>query len=472
MDRRWVNTGLVVLYIRIGCNTIVVKNISKKPIKREDSKDSLRAFIWSGKDPKNATILPSFDLKLAEDMVRSDPISQGSLNHFVDKCMEGGYTLLKRDTKKVSSDEKERLEEEYQFRKQIIEKSFIIGKLFGNVFIEIVRRTDNTVKSLNILDSANIEPITKPNGDPIKYVSKIPNPVTKKHPEWNTDEVVWLKFYDKSQGWGPVNLEALYQTLLWKQYVRRYVSWLWETGQYRVLYNFSKTRDEDINDFLVYAKRNDENFKAPFVTKGEMQKFMVREIGETDNIVRLLKWLDEQILVLMRIPPIDAGFPDASGRSNADAQSNNLNTHVKNFRKTVEDGINYLLFPKIHKGNTFLKFGPTDRFQLKQVFDTVNIMKNMGMTEKAIKEFMSRQGVYFETDELFEKPEETEPESKAVMEKDIDTMPSRFSPDTKELNKQGTGQNSSTREDQLIKRSLGEKFTGHPYSIEVNQYDT
>lgn len=380
-------------------------------------------------------------------MINSDPVARGAINHFVDKCMEGDYNIIDRESRKYRPNEELSLDEKYNFRHDILRKSFLVGKLFNNLFFEIVRTSDNQTKALNILDSINVEPITKPNGDPVKFKSKQPNPKNGKYPEWNKNDIVWVKFGDIDGGYAPVDVRALWETLNAKQYIQRFVSWLWKTGQYRVLYNFeTAVSDKDIGDFLTFMRKNEANFRAPSISKGSMTAQVARDLKETDSITGLLKYYDSQILILLRIPPIDVGIPDATGRSNADAQSNNLNTHITAFKKVMEDAINFNLFPKMFKGNSLLRFAPNDRFEEEQVFKNIQIMQSIGMTPDAIEEYLADRGMYYKSI-LFKPPEET---MNTENPRDLDTMPSRTGKAPGSAREKiGSGEQSSTRDDQL-----------------------
>ena len=164
--------------------------------------------------------------------------------------------------------------------------------------------------------------------------------------------------------------------------------------------------------------------------------------------MNLLKYYDSNTLILLRIPPIDAGIPDASGRSNADTQTNNLSTHVSSWKKVVEDTINFELFPKINKSNNLLKFGPNDRFSEKQVFETIQIMKSINMTDEAVKEYLADKGMFWAA-KLFMDPMENMP-GMVPNPRDKDTMPSRTGKSPQEApDRVGTGEQSTTKESQL-----------------------
>lgn len=416
--------------------------IEEKTVKRTKSKGIITNYSF-----KNtwSTLTPNFSLEAVVDLVDKDPVARGAINHFVSKCMEGDYAIIDRKNKHYKRDEELRLEEKYNFRTKVLRKIFLACKFFNNVFIEIVRNSDGDTKSLNILDTTNVHVITKPNGDLEKLRSKNPNPLNGEYPEWSADDVVWVKFNDRTVGWAPIDFRALWENLLMKQYVRKYVAWLWKTGQYRLLYNPKDASDQDIEDFLAFLENNDENPTQPFILKGDLETKLLRDMKESESIDVLLKYLDNQTLILLRVPPVDAGIPDASGRSSADAQTNNLITSVSDMHKVVEDYVNYELFPKIKKGTLLLKFGPVDRFAEKQVFEVVQIMKSVNMTDEVCKNYMEDRGLFFSSDTIFNQPEEDD----KTNPRDKDMAPSRIGKGAGEGNK--AQEKVTTRPDQIKK---------------------
>jgi len=416
---------------------------NKKYLKRTSSRDTLRNFTWN---TQVATVYPDFSFDTLLTLIDNDPTARGALIHFVDKCMEGAYNVVRKDSLKYDRKFELHLDEKYQFRQEFLRKSFMMGKVYNNIFWEIVPDTKGHTKFINVLDTYNVEPITEPNGDPIRYKSKIPNAKTGEYPTWNKKEIVWVKLGDRGQGWAPVDMKALYETLVAKDFVRRYVAWLWKTGQYRVIYNFKNASDKDVTDFLVFARKHDNHFKTPFVSKGEMETKMLRDMREAETIIDLMKYYDSQILINMRVPPIDAGIPDATGRSNADAQSNNLNTSITSIKKAIEDKINFELFSKINKSNNLLRFAPNDRFAERMVFENIQIMKSMNMSNDSIEEYLGEKGMFFEKRLFDPMPEMTSMNNP----RDKDNFPSRQGKPEGQPDKEvGTGEEASTRPDQL-----------------------
>ena len=393
----------------------------KSYLKRSKSRDTLQLY---SPNKREATVYPDFSFQNVINLINSDPVARGAVNHFVDKFMEGDFSFVNSEGK-YRPDNQMRFQERYNFRHKVLRNTVLLGKLFNNVYLEIVRNADNVVTDVNVLDSLNVKPVTENNGDPIRYISRVANPETGEYARWEKDDVVWVKFGDRSIGYAPVDLRALWETIHAKHYLLRFIAWLTKTGQYRVHYMFANgVASQNIEDFMTYLRLNDEDYKSPSINKGEVEAKVVRDIKELDSMQNLLKYYDSQILILLRIPPIDAGIPDASGRSNSDAQSNNLTTTITSFKKAIEDAYNFELFKKMKVGNTFIRFGPNDRFQERMIFENLQIMSSIGMTNKVMEEYMYDKGMVWKTKVFEPKPKEGVA-ANSDNPRDLDNMPSR-----------------------------------------------
>ena len=80
------------------------------------------------------------------------------------------------------------------------------------------------------------------------------------------------------------------------------------------------------------------------------------------------------------------------------------------------------------------------------------MMKSINMTDEAIKEYMRDKGIVFEAKQLFDIPE---PVAVPGASPDPEAAPSRERKGEGEANaKIGTGNESTTREDQLVKKAF------------------
>lgn len=427
-----------------------------KTLKQAYSKQPVVGYVLGD---SNQSVFPDFNLDVLMNIIREDTVASGALEHFVDKCMEGDYAIIRKDTGAYDLTTERNLESKFKFRNDVLRKIFFLGKLFKNVFVEVIT-VNNETKAVNVCDTTVIEPHTKPNGD-VLYFSTRPTADTVEQ-RWEPSEMFWIKFNDVSRGWAPINASALWETLWSKKFVTRFVAWLFETGQYRLAHNLKNSSKTDIESFLAYNSKVDRNFRLPILAKGEYEVKVLRDMKELENADRLLKYYDSQILIHLRIPPIDAGIPDASGRSNADAQSNSLSTHITSSKKIVEDAISYELFPRINKSESLFRFAPNDRFAEKQIYEVAQIMQSIGMKKEVIAEYLFDKGIVFQEDELFEDPVELAADmaeatnvapaldpNKTDNPRNKDMAPSRMGKGTGEGNKKQA--EKSTRSDQLRK---------------------
>jgi hypothetical protein len=115
----------------------------------------------------------------------------------------------------------------------------------------------------------------------------------------------------------------------------------------------------------------------------------------------------------MNTPPISVGQPNESGRSDGAEQRGFLYTRVLALQRVVEITMPEL-FDKSGFKRVHLKFGSLDNKVKKEVFETVQVMRNAQFTEKAIQEYLEAQGVFFETEEVLKKPEELDLSNKDV----------------------------------------------------------
>ena len=448
----------------------IISDKQKEILTRQQSKQTLTSY---NKTQHSQTVFPKVELVRLTEFVESDPVANGAITHFVDKCMEGGWNIWDSDDDEPDFYYKDMLQTTYNFNKEVLKKIFYQGKLMQNVFVELVRgEGSGRVKAINVVDGTGIEPITAHNGDPIRFKGRRPNPETGKFPYWETDEMLWIKFKDRSRGYSELQAQSIMTAIWLKRQIYSFMGYVWETNQYKPTFVFKDSDSKQIEDALTYMKNSEDFKELPYVMRGTVDHFMVRAMEENQHIISLLSKLDEEILINLRVPPNDAGKPDGSGRSNADAQSNNLLTAVRSYKDTVSDFCNYELFPKLKRASKRLVWKPHDKFQETSILENVNKMANAGFSEDLIKEYMVSKGLIFKTKDWFKKEPEPQDnpgqgdDSTLTKKQDIDLMESRRK-DEGSLEKQGTGEESSTRDDQIIKRQL--KFKKYPYVYEAGK---
>jgi len=82
---------------------------SRKNFKaREFSKSPLKNFTWN---THGGTVNPNFSFEAVLQLIENDPVARGAINHFVDKCMEGDYSIIRKEDRGYDRLAELRLEE-------------------------------------------------------------------------------------------------------------------------------------------------------------------------------------------------------------------------------------------------------------------------------------------------------------------------------------------------------------------------
>jgi len=410
---------------------------------------------------------PEFNTDKALNIIKNDPTVKAGLTTLVDKVLEtqwGLFTKNKKDTKKETELRKKRFN-------KVLRKSLFNLFLYNNSFIEIILKGKD-LSDLNVLESTLMKIDAKDNGDIRGYYQEVGG--DKDQPQWKPDKVTHIKFREITNNvWAePLDLQSLYETVLIKDYIRQWLAWFFGTNQMRGLYVVENGASEaKLKDFVSFLKASEKDRTKPVILQGKVMYQMLNSFkNEGESILKVLEWCDNQILMLLQVPPIAIGQPDSSGRSNSVEQFQSLNTTVLNVQRILEDDLTYDLFPKIGFTDTEFRFGVLDESARKTAFEMAEIMKNMMMTDDAIKEFFQSQGIVFETSKLFKDPMEmanlTNKDVKQGSEGMIGNAGQGEAPSRKG---QGNKQLSEANQKEMVKNAEDVKFNNYPYKYEVEE---
>ena len=433
-------------------------------ISRENSKQVLLQFL-TGKD----SFSKEFSLGTARSIVRNDPLVSASLETEANKLLEGGWGIKVKG--KDSKELTKRFKKNYRFDDLL--QTLIMDIRWKDALIEI-GRTDGKVTDLNLLNTEVIKVDAYPNGDPKLYYQEATttNIDGNSYIEWLPRNIVHIKLKDSILNfWGESDLQVAYETVLIKDYIRKFLIWLFQTNQFRNHINFKTlATEEQIKRFVSFYREGEKSYGKPVITDGEVEIKAMRELTDLNGLVELMDWCDNQLRMLLQQTSVSLGN-SGSSRSEGDALNDTQRTSIKALQRKIANAINYELFDKIGlSDNTEFYWKPIDRLTEKGVFEVVEIMKRSMMTDEAISEFMEQQGLTFNSEKLFKDPEEmmagqVTPEQRS--QKDASASRERKGA-SEGNNKIGTGSQGTTREEQLVKRDDSEKLNKYPYIYEVS----
>jgi len=345
---------------------------------------------------------PRFDPIKALKVVRNDPVVRAAAITIVDKVIETGWRVDKAG--KFSSTSTDRLKKLLFDR--VLRKLIYNLVLFNNGFVEVVKKRGE-VSDLNVLETSLMRIRAEDNGDVISYYQELGKP--QGNPKWLPEEVIHFKIDDyTSNVWAESNVEALYETVLIKDYIRQWLTWFFGTNQIRPIINIRDgANDTKVSELLSFMKSSEKNLTKPLIFQGDVEiKLLQSFANEGRSVLDLLNWLDQQILMLMQVPPIAIGMPETSGRSNSVEQFQSLNTRVYSIQRCIEDFITYNLFEQIGFQDSVFEFGVLDEAVRTKVFENVQLMRQAQFSDEAIVEYLESQGVVFETNKILKTPEE------------------------------------------------------------------
>ena len=342
--------------------------------------------------------IPRFSTEKVLSVVRNDPLVRGAIITLVDKTLESSWRIT------PMSKEKENILKKLRFSK-VLKKVLYNLILYNNAYVEIVKQGDK-VTDLNVLETSLMKIESKDNGDILLYFQEAGT--RDRRPEWLPDKLTHYKIDDfTSNVWAETNIEAIYETILVKDYIRQWLQWFFGTNQMRPAYNIKDAAGVKVDELISYLKGSEKNLTKPLIFEGELDiKFLISFANEGKSLMDVLNWCDNQILMLLQVPPIAIGLPDASGRSNSVEQYTALNIRIHSLQESLEEITTYDLFKKIGFENYEFEFGVLDESTRKSVFENVQLMRNSQFSDEAIVEYLESQGVVFKTSKVLKTPEE------------------------------------------------------------------
>lgn len=351
---------------------------------------------YYGSSDKSYARKADFNLNEALRVIKKDPVIKGAILSLVDRTMETPYQVVGRDKRSRAKTAELKLED-LRFSR-VLRKMLFNLFLYGNSFVEIIKKKGTTT-DLNVLETTLMDIKAKDNGDIISYEQDVSSGIIS----WPEDRITHTKLSEITTNvWGDVDIESLYDTLLLKNSIRNWMRWFFETNQSRGLYIIENASSTKVKDFLSLLKANESNLNAPVIVQGKVNYQILRNFSEEGkSLIDVLEWCDTQMLSLLQVPPIVMGFSDQSGRSNSVEQFKAINTRIKNVHEILKDSITYDLFPKMGFNKVKLEFGSLDEQNMKVKVETIKLMKDAGLSNEAISEWMRTQNMFFETKEVF-----------------------------------------------------------------------
>lgn len=389
-------------------------------------------------------------------MVRADSVAWGGITTLLDRTLESGWIIRNTETgERQFKDESLLKGKGFDiWLRELLTQYFV----FSNAFGEIVYSPSGNVKELHVVDPTQMKINTDNHGEILSYEQRVFAANTS-IVLWKPEEILHIAEPSLGQNvWGEVSLRTLYQAVSMKFHIKKFLLWLFETNQFRGIYNPKGADVEAVRRFISFMKESEKQISKPVIVEGEFEYKIMREMRGFDEVKNLLYKMDEEILNLLQVPPIYAGLPDNSNRSNSDAQERAFNTRIRSIHSLFKYHLDELLRrAKLYKKEVV--FSPLNAKSEKEVLEIAQIMKSISMKDDVIADYLRGKGFDLPRSSVFE---ELQNANDLLTQ---DQSPSRRGKGVDKTNEViGSGEESSTRQEQV---SRSGKFKKYPYVFEV-----
>jgi len=389
---------------------------------------------YSNTEP--TTDKPNMDAVL--EVFRAEPTVKAAIRALVDETIKNGYIIKATPTLKKSIEKL--LKEKYRFP-PVLRKLVYNAMLYQNVFLEIVYK-DNSPQELHILETSEMEIISDKHGE-VQFYRQVHG---GEEATFSTDECIHLSLDNiTSMLWGEVDMQTLYKTVALKNEIENFLVRQFKFNKFRDSFSIKNANDAQVKDFINQLKEGRDYPDRELVIDGDIEKIPGRQIDDLNTLVELLNYTRQQILTLLRVPPIIAGIPDNSNRSNSEVQARKaFDGRVLSIQRDLAEEMTAELFPKLGWANAEFHFAPIDKRAEKDDIEIIKVLADMGLDDKSLLQLIRDTGIQIRDGAKFEKPEPIPfgGEPKEDMKDDASPVEHK------------TGEESETREDQLVGRSL------------------
>ena len=280
--------------------------------------------------------------------------------------------------------------------------------IFKHAFIELEKNAaGKKVMALNSLDPTKIFPVInekgtilfwympKENVDMSKVIT-IEAASGKGVITWTVEEIVHFQIDEMTQKfWGTTDIESLKRIIALKDRVLHYMDLLFKQNWFRVHFHGKNVPDEDLRQFIDMFITNMDIPDAPLLTVGiedlEGKRYLTEEV--LLPLIEIKRELRNEMLTLLRVPPIIAGTVDNSNRSNSDVQAHfAFNNRIRAVQEDIEDDISFDMFPKLGIKNAEYKFNEVSNRSLKEIVDVMMLFIGSGGDREIVSKWAQAKG--------------------------------------------------------------------------------
>lgn len=386
------------------------------------------------------------------DLFKKDPEVHAALTTRADAILNSGWTI-------EGGKQKKNLLKQFGFNYNFMYKLIMNVLIYNHAFIEIERKNNGEPAAIHILETPQMNISYDEHGTITEFIQ-----ISQygDNPRFPPEDIVYITTNDVTSAvWGEVGMKTLDTGLSTKIKIEKFIQSLAFSNAWRQIIKFAGSED-DARDMMreishgsadpshpVVALINGNNVNAEDHVKMEV----LRDPEDLEKFLGLLRYLREQVLMMLKVPPIMVGLPDNSNRSNSDSQIKSFANANKSERKKLEPYFEEL-FDKLGMPDVEFSWNPMDERSEQADVEIAEKLFKMGAKPKQLETFLRSAGMELPEGKFFEDlktvSSKTRNVNASVNSESNEDAPSRQGKMTGQgNNKIGTGEDSTTRDDQL-----------------------
>jgi SPP1 gp7 family putative phage head morphogenesis protein len=322
-----------------------LKNISiptQKAVSQANSMTDTNPGKKKSKRDKSQTDSFIIDHQVIYGFFRTDPLINACASVTTDNvCSDGFETYMKEDS--PEAEKQKEVWEHFMLMNNWMSqmRNVTMGLVvFDDAFQEVRNEEGgDQPAATNVLDTTQMKVEQDESGSPKGYGQYIKG---KKVTDFSLSEVIHYKLniFGDSQ-YGLSLIEPVLYTAAAKRFAEMYSAKYFQNQKPRGAWIFPETIDDDDYDdnvdMIIEAKNQSQ--KDLFL-RGTGIDFKSFTGSEDMEFVNYLKYLREQIVTSMLVPPIMLGIPEGSNKSNSDVQIKAFDRRIRAIQQAIEYKIN------------------------------------------------------------------------------------------------------------------------------------
>jgi len=433
----------------------MAQSINSSNIKAKASRGYVREYYGIG---KKKALKPSQALHDLGELMYDDTFNY-HVRKLVNSIFNNGSKIVERKAEHKRSFEKEEELKALNFEEwqEDIMTSLIT---YNNAFGEIEKN-----KKLHMLETTEMEINTTPHGEVIGYTQEVTNSEAKKKSIFFKPEQC-VHFYVNKLGtnpWGFVNNRAIKHVVYQKNILNEYIFKLISEDKLKKFWKIKDMASSDqVYAFIDNLKNAKLNPDKDLIIEGDIDYDRMRETEEIQYLIELLNKYEDSIAKFLLVPPALGGEGD-SGKGTGEFQVRYAyDDAVRGWQRFFLRTVNNKLFPLLGMEKFKMKFMPMDKLDDEKVLSNAIQLQALGYSKETINAYISNTGFALPVNA---KIEDIEDESEIKGMQQNMNANSRKPSNMSMEGTQKTGQESGTRQEQIIGKSKVKNFNKYPYVI-------